>query len=631
MFPSRKLHFFISSTGDLQAERTSVQEALRLFEIDGLRFEEWPSMPDDPMEVCLEGIRSSDAVVLLLGGSYGTPDKNGLSGTHLEFRHASKINRPIFAFLLKAANRDPRQVEFIAEVQRAVFRCVEITSIDELAQSLRVSVAAEFSRRWKHFERHPPESSSPWGEPPAAAPISVLSDRDDMLAELNRRYAAGEDDAISAAADAILARYPNDAGLLNIICQAAVNEGIGNRPINHRRVEVAVELWRKDQPLEPMAKAGRLYCLGNALYVLKRHDEAIAAYREALDIHPGFAECWKNLGSAYHDRGDHLQARGAYEEVLKIEPRKFEALYSLATLLIRHLADPAAALEHLEAIDTAALGADRLGSVIAWRAEAKLLLGRLVEAAADAEESIHLHPDSDWTWTAAARVYAQARHTEPSLNVAALRFWERFVGRFPKAAEAWLELGFLLYRLREARDRQEFSRRALIAYENAIDLGVDDALVWDRTGHLLQEAGKWEAAVERYGKAAAADAPSHGYCYAFALRHLERYEEALPYAMAAAQTHQPDGMSWVLVADCKAKLQDYEGAIEAYREALKVDPNYSKAWFDFGGLWWNLRDPEVAFAIWKVALEKFPQSEEAARLLAFLDDLAEATEAPVAD
>ncbi|HYR30112.1 MAG TPA: DUF4062 domain-containing protein, partial [Thermoanaerobaculia bacterium] len=399
MFPSRKLHFFISSTGDLQAERAAVQESLRLFEIDGLRFEEWPSMPDDPMEICLEGVQRSDAVVLLLGSSYGTPDKNGFSGTHLEFRHASKLNRPIFTFLLKAANRDPRQAAFIAEVQRAVFRCVEIGSVDELSQNLRVSVAAEFSRRWKHFERHPPESSSPWGEPPSSEPIVVLAARNDMLAELQRRYAAGEDDAISAAADSILSRYPDDPELLNIICQAAVNEGIGNRPVNRARVEAAVELWQKDRPTEAMARAGRMYCLGNALYVLKRYDEAIASYREALESHPEFAECWKNLGSAYHDRGDHSQARAAYEEVLKLEPRKFEALYSLGTLLIGHLADPASALTHLEAIDTAALGSDRLGSVLAWRAEAKLLLGRLADASADAEEAIHLHAESDWTWT----------------------------------------------------------------------------------------------------------------------------------------------------------------------------------------------------------------------------------------
>lgn len=631
MFPSRKLHFFISSTGDLQAERSSVQQSLRLFEIDDLRFEEWPSMPDDPMEVCLEGVRSSDAVVLLLGPSYGTPDnKNGLSGTHEEFRHAQKINRPVFAFLLKAESRDPRQVEFIAEVRRAVFQCTEIESLEDLEQSVRVSVAAEFSRRWKHFERHPPELSSPWGEPPTAAPISILSDRDGMLAELKNRYDAGEDDAISAAADGVIARYPNDSELFNVICQAAVNQGMGNRPVNRARVEAAVAFWHNEIPVEPMAKAGRLYCLGNALYVLKRYDEAISAYEESLQIHPQFAECWKNLGSAYHDRGDQAEARRAYEEVLKIEPRKFEALYSLATLHIRHLGDPAAALAHLEAIDTAALGSHRVASVIAWGAEAKLLLGRLADAAADAEEAIHLDAEADWTWTAAARVYAQARHCDPSLNVAALRFWERFVGRYPKAAEGWLELGFLLFRLREERDRQEFSRRALIAYQKAIDLGVDDALVWDRTGHLLQEAGRWEEAADRYAKAAAGDAASHGYCYAFALRHLERYEESLPYALAAAQTHHPDGMSWVLVADCRAKLRDYEGAIEAYRMAIEVEPEYDKAWFDFGGLRWNLRDPEGAFAIWKVALAKFPESEEAVRLRAFLDDLAQLAHTPEA-
>jgi tetratricopeptide (TPR) repeat protein len=629
MFPSRKLHFFISSTGDLQGERASIQESLRLFEIDGLRFEEWPSMPDDPMEVCLEGVRSSDAVVLLLGSSYGTPDKIGLSGTHQEFRHASKINRPIFAFLLKAEARDPRQVEFIGEVQRAVFRCVEISSVDELAQSLRVSVAAEFSRRWKHFERHPPEFSSPWGEAPAAPPLTILGDRDDMLAELKNRYASGDDDAISAAADAIMSRHPGDRELLNIVCQAAVNEGIGNQPVNRPRVEAAVELWKADCPVEPIARAGRLYCLGNALYVLKRYDEAITAYRESLQVHPEFAECWKNLGSAYHDRGDHAEARMAYEEVLKIEPRKFEALYSLATLLIRHLADPADALTHLEAIDTAALGSDRLGSVMAWRAEAKLLLGQLTEAAADAEESIHLHPESDWTWTAAARVYAQARHSEPSLNVAALRFWERFVARFPRAAEAWLELGFLLFRLREHRDKQEFSRRALIAYEKAIELGVDDSLVWDRTGHLLQDAGRWEDAAERYAKAAAGDASSHGYCYGFVLRHLGRYKEALPYALAAVEQHQPDGMSWVLVADCKAKLRDYDGAIAAYLEAMKVEPTYEKAWFDLGGLLWNIGNSELALTVWKVALAKFPESEEAVRLVNFLDALIEPAEVPL--
>ncbi|MEA2238570.1 MAG: hypothetical protein QOC81_3294 [Thermoanaerobaculia bacterium] len=618
MFPSRKLHFFISSTADLKAERASVQKTLRVFEIDGLRFEEWPSMPDDPMAVCIEGVRSSDAVVLLLGGAYGTADMSGLSGTHVEFRHALKLNKPVFAFLLRATQRDPRQLAFISEVQRAVFRCIEIGSVVELVQGLRVSVAAEFSRRWKHFEQHLPESSSPWGPPPVVVPISIFTSRDELLAELTSRYQAGEDEAIHAAAKSVLNRYPADWELRNVVYQAVVNRGLDHLPADRTLVEAAIDFWEQDKPSEPLARAGRLYCLGNALSVAKRYEKAIVAYQESLRLHPSFAECWKNLGSVYHDCGNHAAARDAYEKVLSILPRKFEALYSLSTLLIKHLADPASGLKHLEAIDTGALPAHRLGSVIAWRAEAKLHLGRLAEAAADAEESIHLHAESEWTWMTAARVYAQARHTDRSLNSTALRFWERFVTRFPKAAEAWLELGFLLFRLRETRDKQEFSRRALIAFEKAIEFGVDDALVWDRTGHLLQDAGRWEEAVARYAKAADYDAPSHGYCYAFALSHLGRYEEALPYAEAAAQTHHPDGMSWVLVADCRLKLQDHEGAFQAYCAAIKAEPDYEKAWFDLGGFWWNRKEPDVALGIWNEALSKFPESDEASRLLTFL-------------
>jgi tetratricopeptide (TPR) repeat protein len=618
MFPSRKLHFFISSTANLQQERAVVQQVLATFDIDGLRFEEWPSMPDDPMEVCLEGVRNSHAVVLLLGTCYGTVDHSGISGTHQEFRYAQKLGRPIFVFLLNAEAREQAQLDFIAEVQKSKFRSREIGSTEQLAQQLRASVAAEFARRWQQFERRPPEAPSPF-EPQEATPIAGDVGRDELLAELKQRYDAGDDDAISAAADDILRRYPNDPDLLSFIYQAEVNHGIDHRGVNRARVEAAAEFWRRSRAVGIAARAGAAYCLGNALSVLGRFDEAIAAYRDALELHPEFVECWKNLGSVYHNRGDHQAARSAYERALALQPRKFEALYSLATLLLRHLDDPAAALTNLELIDLASLEASRVASVLAWRAEAKLRLGRVADAAADAEEAIAVSSDAEWTWTAAARVYAQARHSEKSLILAAVRFWERFVVRFPKAPEAWYELGFLLFRARDIRERKEYSRRCRIAFQKAIELGVNDPLVWDRIGHLFQEEGRWAEAAERYAKAAAGDPASHGYCYGLALTHVGRYEEALPFALAAAETHQPDAMSWTVVADCRIKLNDVEGAVAAYHKAIEIDPDYAKAWFDLGGLFWNLRDAEMAFAVWDEALMRFSGSDEAAKLMTFLD------------
>jgi tetratricopeptide (TPR) repeat protein len=398
-----------------------------------------------------------------------------------------------------------------------------------------------------------------------------------------------------------------------------VNHGIDHRGVNRARVEAAIEFWRASRAEGVAARAGVAYRLGNALSVLKRFDEAITAYREALALHPNFVECWKNLGTVYHDCGDHQAARDAYERALALQPRKFEALYSLATLLIRHMDAPADALTALEQIDLASLEAPRVASVLSWRAEAKLRLGRVVDAAKDAEEAIAVSQDAEWTWTAAARVYAQARHSEKSLILPAVRFWERFVMQFPKAPEAWRELGFVLFHAREERERKEYSRRCRIAFEKAIELGVDDPLIWDRVGHLYQEESKWADAAERYAKAAAGDPASHGYCYGFALTQLGRYAEALPFALAAAETHQPDGKSWCVVADCRINLNDLEGAVAAYRKAIDIDPDYAKAWFDLGGLFWNLRDEEVAFAVWRAALARFPKSEYATTLRAFLE------------
>ena len=58
---------FISSTADLIAERNAVERALQELNIDGSRFESWPTAPSDPTSECLAHIEDSDAFILLLG------------------------------------------------------------------------------------------------------------------------------------------------------------------------------------------------------------------------------------------------------------------------------------------------------------------------------------------------------------------------------------------------------------------------------------------------------------------------------------------------------------------------------------------------------------------------------------
>jgi hypothetical protein len=58
------------------------------------------SEPSSPLEVCLEQLQLSDAVVLIIGFEAGSliPDSSGLTCTGAEFQLAQKLGRPVFAF-----------------------------------------------------------------------------------------------------------------------------------------------------------------------------------------------------------------------------------------------------------------------------------------------------------------------------------------------------------------------------------------------------------------------------------------------------------------------------------------------------------------------------------------------------
>jgi hypothetical protein len=66
---------------------------------------------------CLQGVRDADLVVMILGASYGAIQPNSdLSATHEEWREA-KDRRPVIAFVQEGVDREPRQADFVREVQ----------------------------------------------------------------------------------------------------------------------------------------------------------------------------------------------------------------------------------------------------------------------------------------------------------------------------------------------------------------------------------------------------------------------------------------------------------------------------------------------------------------------------------
>jgi hypothetical protein len=69
-----------------------------------------------PKIACLDGLRQSAAVILIVGAGYGDRQRSGLSATHEEYREARET-RPVFAFIQQGAVKEPEQEAFLAEVQ----------------------------------------------------------------------------------------------------------------------------------------------------------------------------------------------------------------------------------------------------------------------------------------------------------------------------------------------------------------------------------------------------------------------------------------------------------------------------------------------------------------------------------
>lgn len=109
---------FISSViAGFEPWREAAARAIRTLGYSALRAEEFGASPRSAQRVCLEGVRSADAVVLLLGERYGEPQASGFSPTHEEFLEARE-RRPILAFVQQGVSAEARQQDFIKQVQQ---------------------------------------------------------------------------------------------------------------------------------------------------------------------------------------------------------------------------------------------------------------------------------------------------------------------------------------------------------------------------------------------------------------------------------------------------------------------------------------------------------------------------------
>lgn len=100
----------------MESLRAAAKEAVSQLGHEPVMAEDFGARPHSPQIACLDGLRRSGLVILILGEDYGASQSSGLSATHEEYREA-KSTHPVIAFVENNVQRPADQAAFVKEVQ----------------------------------------------------------------------------------------------------------------------------------------------------------------------------------------------------------------------------------------------------------------------------------------------------------------------------------------------------------------------------------------------------------------------------------------------------------------------------------------------------------------------------------
>lgn len=237
---------------------------------------------------------------------------------------------------------------------------------------------------------------------------------------------------------------------------------------------------------------------GNQLLEEGKLEEAIAAYRRAIELNPDISWSHHNLGEALAKLGQFQEAIAAYRRAIELNPDFSWSYHHLGDILDRQQQWEEAVVAFSRAIE---LNPEHFGSYCGL-GQSLVNLGQLDEAIVAYRRASELEPATDWIQYRLGEVLQQrtevdwegeiaSYHPAVELNPDDVQVYRKLLEIQPDNLEVYLQLG-------NAFVKQGNLEEAIALYHKAIELKPQEALIHHLLGEALEELGHLEQAVASY-------------------------------------------------------------------------------------------------------------------------------------
>jgi superkiller protein 3 len=347
--------------------------------------------------------------------------------------------------------------------------------------------------------------------------------------------------------------------------------------------EQAIEAYRRAIELD-QAYATPWNSLGEIYADQERSQEAITAFQRAIELDAKLSPPWRGLGDTYRALGRHQEATNAYKRAIELDLNDAWSYYGLG-LIEEQVGQPGSALNYYEQAIKRYPADQTVKMALAW-----IGLGNVYRAESQDQQAIvayhraiQLDPAQVWPYHSLGDIYSKLGQYETAVS-----FYRQAIERYAETetqqrAEAWNGLGDAYRSLGRWPE-------AIEAYQRACVLDSDYALPWYHLGDIYHGLGRFDEAEQAYRQSIELD-PGQAWPYnnlGLIYERTGRYPLALEYYQKAVERHsnpQDKAISFNNIGNVYYIQRQYEEAVKAYRQAIFFNPAYARPWNSLGDVY----------------------------------------------